>query len=218
MRKQGFTLIEILIAMSILVIGLVGILALFPAGLNATRKAIEDTNAAIIADSLYSSLRSAAKKTVPGGKLEFFHDGMDPTSGNNKFPKNAIDFKTTEFTTDKCIGIPNCHYLNGAALTSSAGALVDITKYRVVNYTTEASKETASLEILAGDFCDLGRSSTLYGITPTDTEDQLKQYSYNIQISRPSTNPDGLYDVVIRIARGQRLVRTFYSKVMIPTE
>ncbi len=48
-RTQGFTLIEILLALSILVIGLVGILAIFPIGLNSSRSAVEQSQAAILA-------------------------------------------------------------------------------------------------------------------------------------------------------------------------
>jgi uncharacterized protein (TIGR02598 family) len=46
-RKNGFTLLEIVIALAILAIGLVGILSLFPVGFEASRRASMLTEATI---------------------------------------------------------------------------------------------------------------------------------------------------------------------------
>ncbi len=59
--RNGFTLIEILIAMTVLVVGLVGILALFPVGIKSGTESVEDTNAAIIASSVHHALTNALR-------------------------------------------------------------------------------------------------------------------------------------------------------------
>ena len=56
-REAGFTIMEILIAAAILVVGLLGILALFPVAVNTGKRSIEDTNAVLIAQSVESALR-----------------------------------------------------------------------------------------------------------------------------------------------------------------
>lgn len=45
----GFTLVEILLALLILAVGLLGVLALFPLGIDAARRSVESTRAATIA-------------------------------------------------------------------------------------------------------------------------------------------------------------------------
>lgn len=52
MHKKGFTLIEITISLLILAIGLVGILALFPVGFDASGRAANITEATFLAQEL----------------------------------------------------------------------------------------------------------------------------------------------------------------------
>ena len=217
--KQGFTLMEILLAMSILIVGLVGILALFPAGLNATRKAMEDTNAALIAESVYSSLRASARQTTPGGQLTFFHDGVStvlPYPNSNAFPIGGT-FSESFFAKGNAIGIPQ-HRTQGN-LTSNSTAPIPIANYRVISYAADVN--TGTLEPLADCFYKLGAVSTASPGTntvPYNADDpNVQQYAFNIQLSYPATNPRGLYDVAIRVIRANRLVRTFYSQIFIPT-
>lgn len=57
MRKKGFTLIEITISLLILAIGLVGILALFPVGFDASGRAASITEATFLAQELIEDLK-----------------------------------------------------------------------------------------------------------------------------------------------------------------
>lgn len=54
---KGFTIVEILIAMVVLSLGLLGILGVFPAGIRQTAKIVEDTNSAIIAESALNAIK-----------------------------------------------------------------------------------------------------------------------------------------------------------------
>lgn len=58
-RRRGMTLIEILIALIIMVLGVLGILALFPPALQMGSESMEETNAAILAESVAHALAAA---------------------------------------------------------------------------------------------------------------------------------------------------------------
>lgn len=58
-RRQGMTLIEILIALLVMVLGVLGIMALFPPALQSASESMEETNAAILVESVAHSLAEA---------------------------------------------------------------------------------------------------------------------------------------------------------------
>ncbi|MGE3163710.1 MAG: prepilin-type N-terminal cleavage/methylation domain-containing protein [Planctomycetota bacterium] len=83
--QSGFTIMEIMIATAILVIGLLGILALFPYAIDLGKRTIQDTNAVAIARSVEQALRESIalrKAQSKDGKWTYFvfqHDGvLDP--------------------------------------------------------------------------------------------------------------------------------------------
>jgi len=104
-KQRGFSLIEILIATAIMVVGLLGVLALLRAGIHSTKEAIEDSNAAIIAESAISSLQASLQQLPPtqGSQLEFFHDGISinankfdrPTTGESLYIPGGIGAPNT---------------------------------------------------------------------------------------------------------------------------
>lgn len=57
--NKGFTLLEIIIALAILTIGLVGVLALFPAGLRASKRAGDFTSATLAAQQVMETIKRA---------------------------------------------------------------------------------------------------------------------------------------------------------------
>lgn len=78
-RERGLTLIEILLAMIIMMLGVVGILALFPTALGAARTSMEETNAAILAESIAHGLTNSIRfaeydPTTKQWKVYFTHD------------------------------------------------------------------------------------------------------------------------------------------------
>lgn len=82
-KQKGFTLIEILLSLGILALGLSGILTLFPVGLDAGQKAIQDITSTIIAESLMDVLRASILQKHPDGNLPFIFDGLTPKNENN---------------------------------------------------------------------------------------------------------------------------------------
>ena len=67
-KNSGFTLIEVVFALAVLLIGLVGVLALFPVGLTASKKAGDYTTAALVAEQVLANIRAGYNLyTTTGG-------------------------------------------------------------------------------------------------------------------------------------------------------
>ncbi|MEC9476082.1 MAG: hypothetical protein VX764_03500 [Planctomycetota bacterium] len=85
LQEKGFTILEILLAVVILTVGLLGLLAVFPVAMRSGKKAVETTNAVIIAQSVEQGIREGLadhKAQSPDGRWTYFlfnHDGVtDP--------------------------------------------------------------------------------------------------------------------------------------------
>lgn len=92
--RRGLTLIEILIALIILMVGLVGIFALFPVGIKSTQESVEDSTAALLAESFHHALIAAMRASRPANgandtvEVALCHDGLtgkrfDGTTSHN---------------------------------------------------------------------------------------------------------------------------------------
>lgn len=84
-HQKGFTILEILLAVVILTVGLLGLLAVFPVAMRSGKDAVEQTNAVIIAQSVEQAIREGLmehKAQSPDGRWTYFifnHDGVtDP--------------------------------------------------------------------------------------------------------------------------------------------
>jgi len=58
-NKKGFSLLEIIFALAILVIGIVGVLALFPVGLKASKRSGDFTMATVLAQRQMENIKTA---------------------------------------------------------------------------------------------------------------------------------------------------------------
>ncbi len=84
MRRRGFTIIEILIAIVILTIGILAVIALLTQSLKVAGEVVEDSFAATLARSVYESVREGAQKRAflveeNGNNVRgfvFVHDGV----------------------------------------------------------------------------------------------------------------------------------------------
>ena len=79
MRRQtnpetAFTLTEVLISLFVLSVGILGVMSLFPAGLDATTRTLDSTNASILIQSALAELRSRQEV------MEDFEDNGDTTA------------------------------------------------------------------------------------------------------------------------------------------
>ncbi len=71
-RRRGFSLVELLLAVFILGIGIIGISALFPAGIAQQRQATDDIMGPVVADNALAILRTKLKPEWFGSCDEFF--------------------------------------------------------------------------------------------------------------------------------------------------
>ncbi len=62
LRKKHFNLIEIVVAIGVIAIGLAGVVALFPAGANATRNAMAQNYTANLTDQLFHQLEAQLRQ------------------------------------------------------------------------------------------------------------------------------------------------------------
>lgn len=74
-RSAGFSLLEVLIALFILSVGAASVLALFAAGASTHKRSVDRTNAAILAERVFSEARAA------------YEEGDDPAEVLEKLKK-----------------------------------------------------------------------------------------------------------------------------------
>ncbi|MDQ7778819.1 MAG: prepilin-type N-terminal cleavage/methylation domain-containing protein [Planctomycetota bacterium] len=198
-RADGFTLLEILIALVVLTVGIMGILAIFPAGIDSTRESTESTIAAVIAQSAHNSLvigfRSAAPETLAGpNPLTFHHDGMPdgvytfnrptvvgaevqvPNPAGATDPEKGTDVTRTVFLMANALGNTQLSYIRHSLLNINE------------------NPGTLPSEIPSAD--QLGADST----------DRLDQYSFCLTVRRESPLDARLYYVRVDIFRNYALV------------
>jgi len=97
-RQSGFTILEIMIATAILVVGLMGLLAMFPVAMKSGTITIQDTQAALIARSVEQAIREGIenrKGQEENGYHTYFlfqHDGVvDPLPRRIEDASSAAD-------------------------------------------------------------------------------------------------------------------------------
>ncbi len=76
-KNRGFTIVEILIAMTVLSVGLLGILAVFPAGIKKTAEVVQDTYSAMITESVRNAVELGLQhaRIDDGGDKGFIYTG-----------------------------------------------------------------------------------------------------------------------------------------------
>ena len=62
-KREGFTLVEIALALLVVAIGIVSIMGLFPAGLQSNQQAIEETRVAMFAEDVLNGVKSFIEET-----------------------------------------------------------------------------------------------------------------------------------------------------------
>lgn len=92
LKKKGFTLVEIALAMLVMAVGVMGVFSLLPVGLTANRNAINDSRIALIAESVLAELRAEMMNNYSddGGNFSYVYNDdypgeelrpYDPTQG-----------------------------------------------------------------------------------------------------------------------------------------
>jgi len=90
-NKKGFSLLEIIFALAILVIGIVGVLALFPVGLKASKRSGDFTMATILAQRQMENIKTAVWSVygINNGWYNWNSTSYQaPYPGESAFPDN----------------------------------------------------------------------------------------------------------------------------------
>jgi type II secretory pathway pseudopilin PulG len=118
-RRQGFTILEILIAIVVLVLGIMGIIALFPTAIESGNKTVEDSYAAAITQSVVDSItvglresryQTSSSTHTPGFSYTYFvfnHDGViDPAPTVVAEVEDYTNPTSKPWRADWCIVLP----------------------------------------------------------------------------------------------------------------
>jgi prepilin-type N-terminal cleavage/methylation domain-containing protein len=70
-RREGFTLIEVALAVTVVALGMMALFALMSGGLDNSAKAIADTQAALLAQNTFSSIRERNVKEAQKGTVQW---------------------------------------------------------------------------------------------------------------------------------------------------
>jgi type II secretory pathway pseudopilin PulG len=97
-RAAAFSLTEVVIAMGVAAVAFTSIIALFPLGLGMSKESYEETQAALIAQTILADLQDEGTGSGTLGSSRFIQIGgnSDPTSASNYL---AIDFNTASTIT-----------------------------------------------------------------------------------------------------------------------
>ncbi|HMO05094.1 MAG TPA: prepilin-type N-terminal cleavage/methylation domain-containing protein [Kiritimatiellia bacterium] len=87
--RAGFSLVELSLALLVVSIGLISLIGLFPASLDMSKRAIDETYASFLADSAFSSYREAAK-LVPWDALNTYQPIAPNTISRNGAVNNDV--------------------------------------------------------------------------------------------------------------------------------
>jgi prepilin-type N-terminal cleavage/methylation domain-containing protein len=80
MKRQAFSLIELVIAIGILAVGLVGSLRVFPVGLRASRRSEVNSRSAMAAQRVIESLKLRSWETLTDGETVVQEDEFKVTT------------------------------------------------------------------------------------------------------------------------------------------
>ena len=86
--NSGFTLVEALLAIAILVIGVLGVIQLFPAGLNSTKMSKEETIATHLTQAKLEEYQAASYDSVASENRA--RVSSDPNDQNYKYERQSI--------------------------------------------------------------------------------------------------------------------------------
>ena len=130
-RTHSFSLLEVVIALGVIAVGIVGVLAVFPTALQTGHSAQDETRAAHIAQSVFGSL-------VAGATSQFNAVPLPPTP--------SIDLTTSSSPTSPTLYADNDGNLIPNS-TNSAYAIFIYTNNAVPGFTDPASANLVTVRV-----------------------------------------------------------------------
>ena len=97
--NSAFSLTEVVIAMGVAAVAFTSIIALFPLGLGMSKESYEETQAALIAQTILADLQDGGTGSGTLGSSRFIQ------IGGNSDPKSASNYMSINFNTASTINI-----------------------------------------------------------------------------------------------------------------
>lgn len=144
--RNGFTLIEIALALLVASIGLLGVMGLFPAGISQNKLAHDETRAAMFAEEVLNGVRAQAAVM----RWDQINTGIDlppptPDIWNNPNSLRVRPSPGASFTTLK--------YETAGAMGGSTEAYVDYAvRYNLRIIDMSALSKAVILDVMPGEF------------------------------------------------------------------
>ena len=203
-RRKGFTLLEILLALTILLIGIVGVLALFPVALRNSKASFEDSVAAMIAENVHASLVGSLRRapvcqqgssyTADPTRLFYFY-----CEGAAIAPNGGIDlpdFTAAFWTSYLAIPMPA---FPGPGIAANTFYYPPDEKAGLDDFSTLPAVAASRVIPLGRDWV-ADRAHNIPG--PIGATDSYRQYSFNMILIHAGSNlNERLLQVTIRIFR-----------------
>lgn len=226
-RRRGLTLIEILIALIVLMVGLVGIFALFPVGMRSTQESVEDSTAALLAESVHhaivAGMRSSRPASGPADRVPVVltHDGgpgrawdgrttHNATTGTPAGPLLPQDTYVFQLPSESDGGAPLSYPTPGTGSTDVPGA--NLLQMAGMGVSGAPSYVRRSL-VGAGTLVNPTGGS----VRAEDPTEPLNQYQVAFVVARvrdaAGTYAQPLFEVSIRVFRNGDLRKTFRTMV-----
>lgn len=118
-KNRGFTLIEILLALAILGVGMVGILSVFTIGTNSIRRTVTMTEAGFIGQMVIEDLKRQAVSGDPAG-----------AAVTDEYKNYYEDYEVEPVSPSAVPGIPNLYKVEVAVKRKGSDRpLVEFTTY-----------------------------------------------------------------------------------------
>ena len=131
-RRKAFSLLEVVIALGVIAVGIVGVLAVFPTALQTGHSAQDETRAAHIAQSVFGSL-------VAGATSRFNALPLPPTPLSIDLTASSAPTSPTLYADNNGNLIPNS--------TNSAYAIFIYTNNAVPGFTDPASANLVTVRV-----------------------------------------------------------------------
>ena len=128
-----FNMIEVLLAMTVIAVGMTSILGLFPVGLNASRNAVAQSLSAHVADQMITYLRVMGEASTPSS--DSYDKTFDSTTGLPEYTgTDSLNLSTTNGTID----IRN----NATVITSNIQTMSDdfLADYKICDFTNRYTR------------------------------------------------------------------------------
>jgi prepilin-type N-terminal cleavage/methylation domain-containing protein len=135
-RTRGFSLLEVVIALGVITVGIVGVLAVFPTALQTGHSAQDETRAAHIAQSVFGSVVAGASSHFSNAQLPLSSPSPAPTPV-------SIDLTTSSSYT---LYASNDGQLSNSA-TNATYAITIYTNNSVPGFTDPASANAVTVRV-----------------------------------------------------------------------